>query len=305
MSSTGQQGTPFPKKSGVATAGVQRPIEDLPKAATFTVEGQPDWMAMTADAVWVSSADVNRVTRLNARTNTVATVITVKNPCSGLVADNGSLWIPSCGEHSLVKVNAETGAVQATLPVGPADSEGGIAVGAGSIWMVTADGELTRIDSVDEPRNGQNSNSYRLLQSPVRERVCLGQFKCCKCAGARGPGDEHGCDIHADWAEATVPDGGCRFNMGVESGRWQRIAGRFDDGDAPGNHSCWDSGQRRRDCVWSGLGMGDRHRVPADPYRSCIEQSRSAMAWNGRRQRSLRPRVGVAHEPSGRKGLAY
>jgi virginiamycin B lyase len=138
---------PFPKKSGVASAGVQRPIEALPKAATFTVEGQPDWMAMTADAVWVSSADVNHVTRLDARTNTVATVVTVKSPCSGLVADHGTLWIPSCGDHSLVKVNAETGAVQATLPMGPADSEGGIAAGVGSIWIVTADGELTRIDT--------------------------------------------------------------------------------------------------------------------------------------------------------------
>jgi virginiamycin B lyase len=137
----------FPKKLGVATAGVQRSIEDLPKAATFTVKGQPDWMAVTEDSVWVSSADVNRVTRLDARTNAVGTVVEVNNPCSGLVADAGGLWVPSCGDHSLVRVDAETGALQATIPVGPADSEGGITAGAGSIWLVTADGELTRIDA--------------------------------------------------------------------------------------------------------------------------------------------------------------
>ncbi len=132
----------------MATAGVQRSIEDLPKAATFTVKGQPDWMAVTADAVWVSSADANRVTRLDARTNTVGTVVEVKNPCSGLIAGAGSLWIPSCGDHSLLRVDAESGARQATIPVGPADSEGGIAAGAGSIWLVTADGKLTRINAV-------------------------------------------------------------------------------------------------------------------------------------------------------------
>jgi virginiamycin B lyase len=137
----------FPKKRGVATEGVQRSIEDLPKAATFTVKGEPDWMAVTGVAVWVSSADANRVTRLDARTNAVGEVVEVKNPCSGLIADAGSLWIPSCGGHSLVRVDAKTGALQTTIPVGPADSEGGIGAGAGSIWLVTADGELTRINA--------------------------------------------------------------------------------------------------------------------------------------------------------------
>jgi streptogramin lyase len=37
--------------------------------------------------------------------------------------------------------------MQATIPAGPADSEGGIATGAGSVWLVTSKtGELVRID---------------------------------------------------------------------------------------------------------------------------------------------------------------
>jgi len=53
----------------------------------------------------------------------------------------------------VVRVDARTGAAQATIPVGPADSEGGITAGAGSVWLVTSakdaegDGELTRIDA--------------------------------------------------------------------------------------------------------------------------------------------------------------
>jgi virginiamycin B lyase len=48
----------------------------------------------------------------------------------------------------VVRVNAGTGAWQAAIPVGPADDEGGITAGAGSVWIVTsAKGELTRIDA--------------------------------------------------------------------------------------------------------------------------------------------------------------
>jgi len=50
----GQQAA-FPKKTGVQTAGVERAMEELPKVATLVVKGEPDWMAVTSDAVWVTS----------------------------------------------------------------------------------------------------------------------------------------------------------------------------------------------------------------------------------------------------------
>jgi streptogramin lyase len=138
----------FPKKTGVA--GVQHDIKELPPQTTFPVKGHPDWLAVTEDAVWVASSNVNHVVRLDATTNLPGTIITVAKPCSGLAVDFGSLWIPSCGDHSLVRADAKTGAIQATIPAGPADSEGGIATGAGSVWLVTSkNGELTRIDPVE------------------------------------------------------------------------------------------------------------------------------------------------------------
>jgi len=137
----------FPPKTGVKTPGVQRDITELPPVATLTVKGHPDWLAVTSDAVWVSSSSVNHVVRLDATTNEAGTIVTVSKPCSGLVADFGSLWIPSCGDHALVRADIKTGAIQATIPAGPADSEGGIAAGAGSVWLVTSKtGELDRID---------------------------------------------------------------------------------------------------------------------------------------------------------------
>jgi virginiamycin B lyase len=136
----------FPPKTGVA--GVQHAIDELPKDATIAVKGDPDWIAMTADSVWVTSSHVNHVIRIDPKTNQAVQVVMVSEPCSGLAVGFGSLWVPSCGDKTIVRLNQETGALQATIAAGPADDEGGISAGAGSVWMVTsAKGELTRIDS--------------------------------------------------------------------------------------------------------------------------------------------------------------
>jgi DNA-binding beta-propeller fold protein YncE len=75
--------------------------------------------------------------------------VTVNKPCAGLAIAFGSLWIPSCGDHTVVRVDAKTGALQATIAAGPADSEGGIAASPDSIWIVTSKAsDLVRIDPV-------------------------------------------------------------------------------------------------------------------------------------------------------------
>jgi virginiamycin B lyase len=137
----------FPKKTGVLDAGVQHPMTELTPEIVFPVAGHPDWMAVTDDAIWVSSSNVNHVVRLDAKTNVSDVVISVDKPCSGLATGFGSLWIPSCGSHNLVRADIKTGAIQSTVTASPADSEGGIASGAGSVWLVTsATGVLDRID---------------------------------------------------------------------------------------------------------------------------------------------------------------
>jgi YVTN family beta-propeller protein len=139
----------YPAKTGVQTPGVRHEMGELLPVATFTVEGRPDWMAVTQDAVWVASSNVNHVVRLEAKTNRPGMIVTVAQPCAGLAVGFGSLWIPSCGDHVVVRVDAKTGKIQGKIATGPADDEGGIAVGAGSVWIVTSkDGDLARIDPV-------------------------------------------------------------------------------------------------------------------------------------------------------------
>ncbi len=136
-----------PPRPGVTTPGVRRSIADIHPEASFAVEGQPDWMVVTDDAVWVTSSNVNHVVRLDPATNRPSLIVTINKPCSGLASGFGAIWVPSCGAHALVRVDPQTGKIVAQIPAGPADSEGGVTTGAGSVWMVTSKkGLLVRVD---------------------------------------------------------------------------------------------------------------------------------------------------------------
>jgi virginiamycin B lyase len=136
-----------PVKPGVKKPGVQIPIVDLKPDAVFETPGSPDWLAV-GDNVWVSNKPKNSVIRLDPKTNKVVDTITVgSKPCSGLAIGFGSLWVPNCGDQSVSRVDLKTGKGTATFPSGIGNTEGYIAAGAGSIWMMTdTKGTLARID---------------------------------------------------------------------------------------------------------------------------------------------------------------
>lgn len=137
-----------PPPPGVNTPGVKREMTTITPVAVFQTGGNPDWQAITDDAIWVSAGQLNSIFKLDVKTNTVAaTVVVGKRPCSGLIAGFGSVWAPSCGDKTLGRVDTKTNTLVATIPVGPAESEGGIAAGKDAIWLVTDKaGKLSRID---------------------------------------------------------------------------------------------------------------------------------------------------------------
>ena len=147
-----QQPPQKPKRPGVSAPGVKIPITKLKPDAVFELPGVPDWLAID-EHVWVSNSPKDTVHRLDPKANKVVANITVgKHPCSGLAVGFGSLWVPNCGEkdgtaRSLMRVSLKEGKVEATLPFAVPQSEGGLATGAGSVWVMTdANGTLTRID---------------------------------------------------------------------------------------------------------------------------------------------------------------
>ena len=133
-------------RPGVSTPGVVRPLDTLDKTAVFPVEGTPDWSVVTPGSVWVSSARANHVVQLLAASNTVGLIADVPRPCAGLAFAFDSLWVPSCGTHTLERLDPATGKSLASIPAEAANSEGGITAGAGSVFFVVKPSKLIRID---------------------------------------------------------------------------------------------------------------------------------------------------------------
>jgi len=138
-----------PPRPGVKTPGVKIPIERLKPDAVFEVGGNPDWLAIEESA-WVSNRPKDTVSRFDPRTNKIAATIALgsgKRPCSGLATGFGSLWVPNCGDQTLSEIDLKTGTVKGTMKTTIGNSEGSVATGAGSVWiMADATGTLLRID---------------------------------------------------------------------------------------------------------------------------------------------------------------
>ena len=126
--------------------------------------------------VWVSNSPKHSVTRIDPKANKIVETITVgKNPCSGLAAGFGSLWVPNCGDPSISRVDLKTGKVTATLPLTIGNSEGGIAIGAGSVWMMTdAKGTLGAHRSGHQQGRRRDLRRARILRGRVRRRRGVG-----------------------------------------------------------------------------------------------------------------------------------
>lgn len=144
------QPQPKPPKPGVSAPNVKIPMDRLIPDAIYDVPGAPDWLAIGEQA-WVSNKPKDSVSRLDPKTTDARTFAVGKRPCSGLAIGFDSLWVPTCGDQttpsSVARVDMKDGKVTATFPTGIANTEGGLAIGASSVWMlVDARGTLVRID---------------------------------------------------------------------------------------------------------------------------------------------------------------
>jgi virginiamycin B lyase len=125
-----------------------RQISELKVTATISIGKVADWVAVTSEGVWVGSKKPNSVKHVDPNTNRVTSVELPGDPCAGLAADSQSLWVPLCGRvPKLARIDLKTRTLANTFNVGPAAPEGGIAIGAGSIWLITdKHGSLAQID---------------------------------------------------------------------------------------------------------------------------------------------------------------
>jgi virginiamycin B lyase len=137
-------------KLACAAPPEQRLISELKPIASIQIGKTADWVAITADAVWVGSTGPNAIHRIDPATNREAASVSVSGePCAGLAPGFGSLWVPLCAaKPALARIDLHSNLVTAVLKFGTA-AECGITASGDSVWLVVdGHGTLARIDPV-------------------------------------------------------------------------------------------------------------------------------------------------------------
>lgn len=132
-------------KEGIQTPGIQIPFASLKAEEIFPMPEQPPWIFYST-AVYVPAMD--HIDKIDVKTKKLSEAFeNVHKPCGGMVAAFGSLWLPSCGDGSLIRLDAKTSKVTATVAGGAADVPGSLAATGDSVWMLTdSKTTLSRID---------------------------------------------------------------------------------------------------------------------------------------------------------------
>lgn len=126
---------------------------DIDKAAykIITAGLKPDFLAIDGDAVWVVDDHQNRVIKIGLLADSPLLKIDIAEACTAPVVGLNALWVMSCTEKLLYKIDHQTGKVLAKIATGMADEKGemSIAIAAGSVWLLAdSTGVLIRINPI-------------------------------------------------------------------------------------------------------------------------------------------------------------
>jgi virginiamycin B lyase len=143
-----EQKKPAPAPKGIQTPGVQIPFSALKPQMEFE-DAAPPWIAVTDTIVMPAKDSLLRIDARAKEQKSPEAIEGITGACGGAVSAFGSIWTGACGAKSLVRIDAKTAKVTATLPVGISPARIAIAASADSVWALTdARGTLSRIDPV-------------------------------------------------------------------------------------------------------------------------------------------------------------
>ncbi len=136
-------------KQGIRTPGIQIPFSSLKPEATLQTPDRPEWIFYSTE-LFAPAKD--HLDKIDVKANKIAGTIANSNkPCGGMVSAFGSLWVPTCGDGSLVRLDPKTFKVSATISSGTADVKGSLAASADSIWLLTD--SKTTVSRIDPDQN--------------------------------------------------------------------------------------------------------------------------------------------------------
>ncbi len=110
---------------------------------------KPDFLATGNNDAWFIDDHQNRVVKVSLKSNSPLFVVHVPEACAAPVIDFNSLWVMSCSEKKLYRIDNKTGRILAKIPTGVADGNGemSLASGDGSIWLLSdSKGILMRVN---------------------------------------------------------------------------------------------------------------------------------------------------------------
>jgi len=124
---------------------------DINKAffRAIKLSGRPDFLATDGDDAWVIDDNNSRIQKISVKKDTPLLTIHLPGACGAPVVGFDALWVMSCSENTLYKIDTRTGRVLGKMATGIADDQGEIslATGEGSVWLLTdSAGILERID---------------------------------------------------------------------------------------------------------------------------------------------------------------
>ncbi len=124
---------------------------DLDKAAykILHVGIKPDFITTDGDDAWVIDDHQNRILKISFKSGLPLLAVAIPEAGTAPVVAFNSVWVMSCTEKKLYRVDHTTGKIIAKIPTGMADTNGemSLAAGDGSIWLLSdSTGVLMRID---------------------------------------------------------------------------------------------------------------------------------------------------------------
>jgi streptogramin lyase len=140
---------PAAPKAGIKTPGVQIPIASL--KAEAEIEATSEWIGV-ADLLLVPNPEKGTLDRLDPKTNKLTEPVPgVAKPCGGAVAAFGSVWVPSCADQSLLRIDSKKWEVSAKIASGAATAPWALAADANSVWIFSDN--RTTLSRVDPDQN--------------------------------------------------------------------------------------------------------------------------------------------------------
>lgn len=108
--------------------------------------GREGGITASGDSIWMVTDKKGTLTRIDPSTNSARQRIAIPQGSYNPLFSDGIVWITGCESNFLVAVDASTGGVLASIPVGSRPRF--LTAGGGSVWTLNqGDGTVSRVDT--------------------------------------------------------------------------------------------------------------------------------------------------------------